>query len=191
MQIWEKSVTLLAWLTYLTGSDCTIHQHKSPTQISRLIGTIESQLETFILFFKVGGGKWMSVYSAKMNKIPLLRSGMCCRRVSRRPSFLWQCWVVLAPQLCPSLCNPMNCSLPGSPVHGILQARILKWVVIPFSRRSSRPRDWTRVSCITGEFFYCLSHQGSLLLQKDSKFGPTSQICPISPPLPTRACFCK
>ena len=42
----------------------------------------------------------------------------------------------------------MDCSPPGSSVHGILQARILEWVAIPFSRRSSQPRDQTRVSCI-------------------------------------------
>ena len=53
----------------------------------------------------------------------------------------------------PTLCNPMDCSLPGSSVHEIFQARILEWVAIPFSRGSSQPRDWTQVSCITGEFF--------------------------------------
>ena len=46
----------------------------------------------------------------------------------------------------------MDCSLPGSSVHGILQARILKWVAISFFRGSSQPRDWTRVSCIAGRF---------------------------------------
>ena len=46
------------------------------------------------------------------------------------------------------LCNPMDCSLPGSSVHGILQARILKWVAISFSRGFSWPRDQTQVSCI-------------------------------------------
>ena len=49
----------------------------------------------------------------------------------------------------------MDCSLPGSSVHGILQARVLQWVAIPFSRGSSHPRDWTRVSC-TGRLI--LSH---------------------------------
>ena len=49
--------------------------------------------------------------------------------------------------------DPMNFSSPGSSVHGILQARILEWVVIPFSRRSSQPRDQTQVSCISGGFF--------------------------------------
>ena len=56
----------------------------------------------------------------------------------------------------PTLCDPTDCSLPGSSVHGILQARILEWVARPSSRGSSRPRDWTRipcVSCVTGRFF--------------------------------------
>ena len=48
---------------------------------------------------------------------------------------------VLVTQLCLTLCNPMDCSPPGSSVHGILQARILEWVAISFSRGSSRPRD--------------------------------------------------
>ena len=47
----------------------------------------------------------------------------------------------------------MDCSLPGSSVHGILQARILEWVAISFSRGSSWPRDRTPVSCIAGRFF--------------------------------------
>ena len=57
---------------------------------------------------------------------------------------------VLATQSCPALCNPTDCSPPGSSVHGILQARILEWVAIPFSRGSSWPRDRTQVSHIAG-----------------------------------------
>ena len=56
-------------------------------------------------------------------------------------------------QSCPTLCDPMDCSLPGSSVHGILQARILEWVAIFFSRGSSRPRDQTQVSRIAGRGF--------------------------------------
>ena len=56
-------------------------------------------------------------------------------------------------QSCPTLCGPTDYSLPGSSVHRILQARILEWVAILFSRGSSRPRDWTQVSCIAGRFF--------------------------------------
>ena len=47
----------------------------------------------------------------------------------------------------------MDCSPPGFSVHGILQARILEWVAMPFSRGSSRPRDWTQVSRIADRFF--------------------------------------
>ena len=52
-----------------------------------------------------------------------------------------------------TLCNPVDYSLSGSSVHGILQARILEWVAIAFSRESCRPRDQTQVSCIAGGFF--------------------------------------
>ena len=51
------------------------------------------------------------------------------------------------------LCNPMDNSLPGSSVHGILQARILEWAAMPFSRRSSQPRDRIQVSSVAGRFF--------------------------------------
>ena len=54
---------------------------------------------------------------------------------------------------CSTLCNSMDCSLPGFSVHGILQARILEWVAIPFSRGSSQPRDQTQVSHTVGGFF--------------------------------------
>ena len=53
----------------------------------------------------------------------------------------------------PTLCDPMDYSPPGSSVHGILQARILEWVAISFSRGSSWPRDQTQVSCIAGRCF--------------------------------------
>ena len=56
-------------------------------------------------------------------------------------------------QSCPTLCNPVDCSPPGSSIHGILQARILEWVAISFSRGSSWPRDRTQVSRIAGRRF--------------------------------------
>ena len=56
-------------------------------------------------------------------------------------------------QSCPTLWDPTDCSLPGSFVHGIFQARVLEWVAISFSRISSRPRDRTQVSCIGGRCF--------------------------------------
>ena len=55
---------------------------------------------------------------------------------------------MLVAQWCPTLCNSMDCSPPGSSVHGILQVRILEWVASPFSRGFSWPRDQIRMSCI-------------------------------------------
>ena len=56
-------------------------------------------------------------------------------------------------QSCPTLCNPMDCSLPGSSVHGIFQAIVLEWIAISFSSESSRPRDGTQVSRIVDRRF--------------------------------------
>ena len=56
-------------------------------------------------------------------------------------------------QSCPTLCDPMDYSVPGSSLHGSLQARILEWVTMSFSRGSSRPRDRTQVSLIAGRCF--------------------------------------
>ena len=60
---------------------------------------------------------------------------------------------VLVTQSCLTLCGPMDYSPPGSSVYGILQARIPEWVAMPFSRVSSRPRDWTWVSGTVGRIF--------------------------------------
>ena len=61
-------------------------------------------------------------------------------------------WVVYAAakllQSCLTVCDPVDCSLPGSSVRGILQARILEWFAMPSSRRSSQPRDWNHVSYV-------------------------------------------
>ena len=66
-----------------------------------------------------------------------MHAGLCCAK---------------SLQSCPTLCNPMECSLPGSAVHRIIQARILEWVVVPISRGSSQPRYQTQVACIEGGF---------------------------------------
>ena len=64
-------------------------------------------------------------------------------------------------QYCMALCDSMDCSLLGSFILGIFQARVLEWGAISFSRGSSQPTDRTRVSRILGSHFYHLSHQGS------------------------------
>ena len=71
----------------------------------------------------------------------------------------------LVAQSCPTVCKPLNCSPPVSSVPGIFQERILEWVAISFSRRSSQPRDWTGILlCLLHfrEILYALSHQGIL-----------------------------
>ena len=74
----------------------------------------------------------------------LSKEQLCCWKL---------CCCCLFAQLCVTLCDPMNCSPPGSSVHGIFQARILKWVAISFSRGSSLHKDQTWVSCNAGGFF--------------------------------------
>ena len=82
---------------------------------------------------------------------------LCCE--NSLAIFSWtfrnKCWNVNSEvaQSCPTLCNPMNCSLPCSSVHGIFQAKVLEWVAISFSGRSFRPRDRTQVSRIVGRCF--------------------------------------
>ena len=66
-------------------------------------------------------------------------------------------------QSCPTLCDPMDCRPPGSSVHGILQARIMEWVTMPFSKRSSQPRDRScvsYVSCMGRQVLYHYHHLG-------------------------------
>ena len=82
----------------------------------------------------------------------------------------------LVTQLCPTLCNLTNCSLPGSFVHGILQARILEGVAIPLSRGSSWPRDQMWVSCIAGRFFTIWATREALLQHLVRGFVPYSPI---------------
>ena len=83
-----------------------------------------------------------------------------CRKSSIKTLIIdikaWAKWYfvcVLVSHSCSTLCDPMNRSPPGSSVHGILQAGILEWVAIPFSKGFSWPRKWIRVSSIAGKFF--------------------------------------
>ena len=111
----------------------------------------------------------------------------------------------LVAQSCLTLGDPVDCSLPGSPVHGIFQARILEWVAISFSRGSSPPKDRTLISCLVGGFFtiepplqppqmFPMTGQGLQL--PDSRILPQSELAPatllwfscslpVSPPHPS------
>ena len=90
-----------------------------------------------------------------------------------------------------TLCDPMGCSSPGFPVHGILQARILQWVAISFSKESSRPWDRTcvsAVSCIGTRFFFTTSvtlETKSHLQQRYSCGGGGGLVNKVCPTLAT------
>ena len=93
---------------------------------------------------------------------PKLSRSSKTRKVWKKPfqrRSLWNhngCVHAKSLQSCLTPCNPTDCNLPGSSIHGILQARILEWVAMPYSRGSSRPRDWTCISCLLhwqGRFF--------------------------------------
>ena len=89
----------------------------------------------------------MFLYSA-VNLGPLMRGGVCVKSL----------------QSCPILCHPMDCSPPDSSVHRILQARILEWIAVPFSRGSSPPRGGTCVSYVS-----CIGRQVLLRLVPSGK----------------------
>ena len=82
---------------------------------------------------------------------------------------------------CPTVCDPKDCGLPRSSIHGIFQVRVLEWVAISFSRRSSWPRDRTHISRIVGRrkvVWYCTS----IILQlKKKKIIFTNFVCHIHP----------
>ena len=84
---------------------------------------------------------------------------------------------VLYTQLLPTLCDPLDYSLPSCSVHGIFQARILEWITVPFSRRSSWPRDQTQVSCNEGGF---ITHSATRETQAGHEQSRGNK---ISPPL--------
>ena len=95
--------------------------------------------------------KWNSIrwFSGSTNsKVPVFLGGISNLGLVTKVNV-----IVLVAQSCLTLCSPKNCTPLGSSVLGILQARILEWVAIPFSRGSSPPRDQTQVSCIAGRFF--------------------------------------
>ena len=94
----------------------------------------------------------MSKLSVVLVRVPILSWGHC--------SYELMCVHAKSLQSCLTLRNPMDCSLPGSSVYGILQARILEWVAISFSRGSSRPRNWTQV-LHSRQILYQLSYEGS------------------------------
>ena len=111
-------------------------------------------------------GRWFSIRMSSWQHSCLRRVckdlSSCCLQRHPCSKSLW---------LCPTLSDPMDCSPPGSSAHGILQSRILEWVVISFSRGSSPPRDRTQVSHV-----YPHWQVGSLPLAPPGKPRDTDQL---------------
>ena len=100
---------------------------------------------------------WLSSMHSSYNKNRIHKSlqGDVHHAIQIPFTFLsyWVCCCCLVAKWCLTLLWPHGCSLPGSSVHGILQARILEWVAMPSSRGASWPRDRTPVSCTVDRFF--------------------------------------
>ena len=78
---------------------------------------------------------------------------------------------------CPTLCEPMDCNWAGSSVHGVLQARILEWVAISFSRESFPARNWTQISFTAGRFFTVWATRKAQR-KVSVQFSSVAQSCP-------------
>ena len=126
------------WLTRISGPD-----RETTRQLFYLLPFVVAiivQLPSFVHLFVTP----VDIPDSSWLRFP------CLHRYS---VLLWPAHVLLIAQSCLILCNPIDYSLPGSTLHGILQARILEWIAIPFSRGSSLSRGWTWVSCVAGRFF--------------------------------------
>ena len=99
-------------------------------------------------------------------------------RVRGLPACMCECMLAQSCPLCLTLCDPIDCSPPSSSVHGISQARVLEWVIMPSSRRPSRPRDQTCISCIScidRQICYCwATREANVYL---TQFSSVSQSC--------------
>ena len=114
------------------------HTHKSPSYTSMASFCFDGVCACVVCFL-----------SAQCLFYHLLKTDNCFSPIL----CFWLVMVCLGAKSHLTLYNTVDCSLPGSSVHGISQERTLVWVPISFSRGSSRTRDWTRVSCLGGGFF--------------------------------------
>ena len=136
----------------LSASWWFLYQKDVPRKLAFFITNLYCILETafpylYPLILKI---RWtQNPLLSLFNKWRETRPRNLC--ISHSPT--WSSCLVI--QFCPTLSDPKDCSLSGSSVHGILQARILVWVAISFSRRSSRARDQTLAFYIAGRFFIC------------------------------------
>ena len=136
----HTGIYLIRW-SLLSVSELFRNSSRIPESVSQL----------FLLQFS-----FIVLLNCPCHSSRLLFLGKVISRVS--VLFMWKCSVT---QSWLTLCNPMDCSPPGSSVHKISQARILEWVAISFSRGSSPSWDRTQVFSHCRQILYCLSHQES------------------------------
>ena len=143
----EKCKSKLQW-------DITLHWSERPSSKSLQTINAGEGVEKRDRSYTVGGNvNWYIKYNLNYIQWKLIQPlwkmvWRFLKKLGIKPPWKWK-WS----QLCPTLCDLMDCSLPGSTVHGIFQARILEWASISFSRGSSQPRDRTWVSCIADRHF--------------------------------------
>ena len=108
-----------------------------------------------LLLHHLGSPKWYLIHHYHYHYITpaYFLSTSDSWEISSRSLHIYIYIYMLVAHSCPTLCDPMDCSPPGSSVHWILQASILEWVAIAFSRGSCQPRDWTQVSHTPGRLF--------------------------------------
>ena len=126
-------------LSWLPGKNLPIHPSICTLQLCVVVWLLTSP------------GKKVSLLYRSAPSFGITTVGFCCHLIPL-------CIPALCVQSCSTLCDPMDCNLPGSSVYGIFQARILAWVAISFSRESSSTRDRTCllcVSCTAGGFLTC------------------------------------
>ena len=145
-----QSQTWLKWLS--SSSRVGSQNHVSPCPCPTSWATCDSEISKNAVTSreKVREGRQDGKFILLMWGKQILYLSKALR--SNDPIYLSQ-FSMLVAQLYPTLCDPMDYTPPGSSVHGIIQARILEWVAILFSRESSQLRDQTLVSCIAGRFF--------------------------------------
>ena len=115
---------------------------------------------------------WSQLSISFQGRLPLgiVSASLAISPVQSRRETVWP--KVCAQSLsCLTLCDPMDCSLPGSSVHGTLQARILEWVAISSSKGSSWPKDWTHISCIGRQVLLPPNYSGSFSQRAPSITG--------------------
>ena len=172
VSIEELSARNNGFLRWLTGKEFTLPMQKM--QIRCLVGKISpgggndnpvqysclgNPMERGAWWTKVHGvtknrtqlSDWAPTLAARSNNFNHKDFGACS--FGSQPRCYEHPVLSLVAQSCSTLCDPMDCSLPGSSVCGTLQSRILEWVAMPSSRGCSQPRGWTHVSRIAGGFF--------------------------------------